>query len=149
LAALEGAKVTDVVVQHHARIHGQSKYGLGRTFKVMSDLLLMAFFKKYFKRPIHFFGPLGLLSFAIGSCISLYLLVIKILGGEIWGRPILILAITLVLAGIQFLTFGLIAELMMRIYYESQEKKPYKIRQIYKGSPRIVSVIEEENLSVV
>jgi glycosyltransferase involved in cell wall biosynthesis len=149
LAAVEGAKVTDVVVKHHARIHGQSKYGLGRTFKVMSDLLLMAFFKKYFKRPIHFFGPLGFLSFAIGTCISVYLLIIKILGGEIWGRPILILGISLVLAGIQFLTFGLIAELIMRIYYESQEKRPYKIRKIHSGVSKIASHFEEENLSVV
>jgi glycosyltransferase involved in cell wall biosynthesis len=149
LAAVEGAKVTDVVVKHHARIHGQSKYGLGRTFKVMSDLLLMAFFKKYFKRPIHFFGPLGFISFALGTSISIYLLIIKLLGGEIWGRPILILAITLILAGIQFLTFGLIAELIMRIYYESQAKRPFKIRQIHKGISKINSQFEEENLSVV
>jgi len=149
LAAVEGAKVTDVVVKHHARIHGKSKYGLGRTFKVMSDLLLMAFFKKYFKRPIHFFGPLGLLSFFIGSIISLYLLGIKVMGGEIWGRPILILGITLILAGIQFLTFGLIAELIMRIYYESQEKKPYKIRHVFKGNPKKSATISDENYAVV
>ncbi|MGF1635695.1 MAG: glycosyltransferase family 2 protein [Cyclobacteriaceae bacterium] len=129
LAVLEGGSITDVEVKHHPRLHGQSKYGLGRTLKVMSDLLLMAFFKKYFRRPIHFFGPLGFLCFAGGFVISLYLLIIKIMGQEIWGRPLLLLGITLVLAGIQFLTFGLIAELVMRVYYESQQKKPYSIKR--------------------
>jgi len=131
LAVLEGAKIIDVPVRHHPRKYGQSKYGLGRTFKVISDLILMAFFKKYFRRPIHFFGPLGLGCFAIGSLISLYLLVLKLLGYDIWGRPLLLAGITLVLAGIQFLTFGIIAELVMRVYYESQQKKTYSIKEIF------------------
>lgn len=130
LASLHGGKITEMDVNHQPRIFGKSKYGLGRTFKVMSDLVLMIFFQKYFKRPIHLFGPIGILSFLFGSAISLYLLVIKIMGADIWGRPILILGVSLVLAGIQFLTFGLIAELMMRTYYESQNKKPYTIREI-------------------
>lgn len=130
LAVLEGGRITDVDVKHHPRLHGQSKYGLGRTLKVMSDLILMAFFKKYFRRPIHFFGPLGLFCFAGGFAISLYLLIVKIMGQDIWGRPLLLLGITLLLAGIQFLTFGLIAELVMRVYYESQQKKPYTIKKI-------------------
>ncbi|MBL0744722.1 glycosyltransferase family 2 protein [Chryseolinea lacunae] len=137
LAVMEGGKITDVDVKHHPRKFGVSKYGLGRTFKVMSDLLLMVFFKKYFRRPIHFFGPLGIGCFFIGSSISLYLLVLKMLGHEIWGRPILILGITLVLAGIQFLTFGLIAELIMRVYYESQHKKTYSIREIFTKRPEL------------
>lgn len=131
LAVVEGGRIADVDVNHHPRKFGKSKYGLGRTFKVMSDLILMVFFQKYFKRPIHLFGPLGLICFSIGSAISLYLLIIKVMGNEIWGRPILILGITLVLAGIQFLTFGIIAELVMRVYYESQNKKIYNIREVY------------------
>lgn len=131
LAVLEGGKITDVDVKHHPRRFGKSKYGLGRTFKVMSDLILMVFFQKYFRRPIHFFGPLGIGCLFSGSAISVYLLILKILGNDIWGRPILILAVTLVLGGIQFLTFGVIAELMMRVYYESQHKKTYNIREIY------------------
>ncbi|SHH35879.1 Glycosyltransferase involved in cell wall bisynthesis [Chryseolinea serpens] len=134
LAVMEGGRIVDVDVKHHARQFGTSKYGLGRTFKVMSDLLLMVFFKKYFRRPIHFFGPLGIVCFMLGSAISLYLLVLKILGNDIWGRPILILGITLILAGIQFLTFGLIAELIMRVYYESQHKTTYTIREIFTKS---------------
>ena len=136
LAVMEGGKIADVDVRHHSRIYGKSKYGLGRTFKVLSDLILMIFFKKYFKRPIHFFGPLGVVCLLIGSAISIYLLSLKIMGYDILGRPLLILGVTLVLAGIQFLTFGIIAELVMRVYFESQNKKTYIIREIYqKQSP--------------
>ncbi|MBX2900931.1 MAG: glycosyltransferase family 2 protein [Cyclobacteriaceae bacterium] len=130
LAVLQGARITNMDVLHHPRIHGQSKYGLGRTLKVLSDLLLLAFFQKYFKRPIHFFGPLGMLCLLAGGAINFYLLILKILGEDIWGRPLLILGVTIVLAGIQFLTFGVIAELMMRTYYESQQKKTYVVKEI-------------------
>lgn len=133
LAVLQGARITEVNVNHHPRIHGQSKYGLGRTLKVMSDLLLMVFFQKYFRRPIHFFGPIGIVSFLLGCGINFYLLIIKIMGQDIWGRPLVLLGVTLLLAGIQFLTFGLIAELIMRVYYESQRKKTYTIKEIYRG----------------
>lgn len=134
LAVMQGGKITETDVKHHPRIHGQSKYGMGRTVKVMSDLLLMIFFKKYFKRPIHFFGPLGMLFFFSGSIMSIYLFVLKLMGQDIWGRPLLILGITFVLAGIQFLTFGIIAELIMRTYYESQQKQTYTIREVIKGN---------------
>ena len=134
LAVLQGGKITDVPVMHHARIHGQSKYGLGRTLKVMSDLLLMVFFQKYFRRPIHLFGPLGFITLFVGMIINLYLLVVKLMGQDIWGRPLLMLGFLLVLAGIQFLTFGLIAELMMRTYYESQNKKTYVVREVVQGT---------------
>lgn len=133
LAVLQGAKITDMEVSHHPRLHGQSKYGLGRTFKVISDLILLLFFQKYFRRPIHLFGPLGILCFFIGGLINIYLLVMKIMGEDIWGRPLLILGITLILAGIQFLTFGIMAELMMRTYYESQQKKIYSVKEVFEG----------------
>lgn len=134
LATLQGARITDMDVKHHPRAFGQSKYGLGRTFKVLSDLILLAFFQKYFKRPIHFFGPLGLMCLALGGAINFYLLIVKIMGEDIWGRPILILGVTMLLAGIQFLTFGLIAELVMRTYYESQKKKTYTIKEVFSGA---------------
>lgn len=133
LAVLQGGKITEVDVKHHARVHGKSKYGLGRTLKVASDLMLMIFFQKYFRRPIHLFGPIGIISFVLGLGINFYLLIVKIMGQDIWGRPILLLGVVLVLAGIQFLTFGLIAELVMRTYFESQNKKPYTIREIFEG----------------
>jgi len=128
LAVLEGAKVTQVDVKHHARQFGQSKYGLGRTFKVMSDLLLMLFFKKYMQRPMHLFGNIGVMAFIIGVLINAYFGILKILGQDIWGRPLLILGFLLVIAGIQFITIGIVVELQMRTYYESQQKRPYKVR---------------------
>ena len=142
LAALQGARITDMDVSHHPRMFGQSKYGLGRTFKVLSDLILLVFFQKYFKRPIHFFGPLGIFCLAIGGFINLYLLILKIFGEDIWGRPILILGVTILLAGIQFLTFGIIAELVMRTYYESQQKKTYTIREVFTGKHESYSPLQ-------
>ncbi|UII21048.1 glycosyltransferase family 2 protein [Fulvivirga ligni] len=140
LAKLKGAKITEMAVKHHPRIHGTSKYGIGRTFKVISDLILMLFYQKYFRRPIHLFGPLGIIALAVGGLINFYLLVEKLLGKDIWGRPLLILGVLILLAGIQFITFGLIAELMMRIYYESQNKKTYSIKDIFIGESKNTSI---------
>ncbi len=134
LAKLQGAKMTEVDVNHHARIHGESKYGINRTFKVMADLILMIFFQKYFRRPMHLFGGLGIIAFGLGFLIDLYLVIFKIVTGEdIWGRPLLLLGSILILAGLQFITVGIIAELMMRTYYESQNKKVYRLKETYVG----------------
>jgi glycosyltransferase involved in cell wall biosynthesis len=133
LAALEGAKIHQVPVKHHPRIHGQSKYGLSRTIKVLSDLTLLMFFKKYIQRPMHFFGSWGLVFFGAGVLINFYLLVLKLLGNDIWGKPLLILGVLLVLAGFQLITIGIITEILMRIYFESQQKRPFSIRNIYVG----------------
>jgi glycosyltransferase involved in cell wall biosynthesis len=134
LASLEGARITQIPVRHHARQFGKSKYGLGRTFKVVSDLLLMLFFKKYLQRPMHLFAQAGLALFGLGVLINVYLLVLKIMGQDVWGRPILILGAILVLGGIQLITVGLIVEVLMRTYYESQDKRPYRIRNIKRGA---------------
>ena len=133
LAALDGARITQLDVKHHARQHGKSKYGIGRTFRVISDLLLVLFFKKYMQKPMHLFGNLGLLMLLLGIVINIYLLTLKILGHDIWGRPLLILGVILLIAGIQFITVGIAAELQMRTYYESQKKKPYRIRRVTGG----------------
>ncbi|UZD21961.1 glycosyltransferase family 2 protein [Algoriphagus halophytocola] len=133
LAKQQGARMTEMDVKHHPRIHGESKYGLSRTFKVMSDLILMLFFQKYFQRPIHLFGGIGIIAFLIGFLINLYLLVLKIMGDDIWGRPIMILGFILVLGGIQFITTGIIAEIIVRTYFESQDKKTYTIKSVYQG----------------
>ena len=138
LAKQQGARMTEMDVKHHPRIHGESKYGLSRTFKVMSDLILMLFFQKYFQRPIHLFGGIGLISFLLGSLISFYLLILKILGEDIWGRPIMILGFILILGGIQLITTGIIAEIIVRTYFESQNKKTYTVRSVYQG------VVEEK-----
>jgi glycosyltransferase involved in cell wall biosynthesis len=137
LAKQEGAKMTEVDVKHHPRIHGTSKYGLSRTFKVMADLILMLFFQKYFQRPIHLFGGLGLFAFLLGGIINVYLLVLKILGEDIWGRPILILGFMLILGGIQLITTGIIAEIIVRTYFESQDKKTYRVKALYTGEQEV------------
>lgn len=133
LAHLEGARITQVPVKHHAREFGQSKYGLNRTFKVLSDLLLMLFYKKYMQRPMHLFGNTGLLLFGVGALINLYLIILKIMGQDIWGKPLLILGLMLVIAGIQLVTTGIAIEIQMRTYFESQKKRPYKIRKVARG----------------
>ncbi|HHD82255.1 MAG TPA: glycosyltransferase [Campylobacterales bacterium] len=133
LAKMYGAKIIEMDVKHHARIHGESKYGLGRTFKVISDLLLMLFMQKYKTRPMHLFGGLGVASFGIGAMINLYLLVLKLMGEDIGHRPLLTLGIVLVITGIQLITTGFIAELIMRTYYESQGKRPYTLKETFVG----------------
>ena len=129
LAKMYGAKITEMNVKHHSRIHGESKYGLGRTFRVMSDLLLMLFMQKYRVKPMHLFGTLGIGALALGGLINLYLLVLKLFGEDIGHRPLLTLGIVLVIAGVQLITTGFIAELIMRTYFESQNKKPYTIKE--------------------
>lgn len=131
LAKLQGARITQVDVKHHPRRFGKSKYGIGRTFKVLSDLVLMVFFRKYLQKPMHLFGTIGFISFGLGLLINLYLLVVKIMGHDIWNRPILILGLILVLGGIQLVTIGILAEIAVRTYFESQQKKTYNVRKVY------------------
>lgn len=134
LAFLNGARITEVNVKHHQRQFGKSKYGLGRTTKVINDLILLLFQRKYLQKPIHLFGNIGMLSFTIGGLILLYLLIVKFgLGENIGNRPLLILGILLMFVGIQFFTTGIIIDLQMRTYFESQQKRPYNIRKIYIG----------------
>ncbi|WP_321286196.1 glycosyltransferase family 2 protein [uncultured Sunxiuqinia sp.] len=131
LLALEGStKLTQVDVNHRAREFGKSKYNLSRTTRVFSDLILMVFLKKYMQRPMHFFGGIGIVTLGIGFLINFYLLMLKIFGHDIWGKPILILGMILVMGGIQFITIGIMAEILMRTYYEGQDKKPYRVKKI-------------------
>ncbi len=132
-AYLDGARITEVPVTHNPRKFGYSKYGLGRIFKVINDLLLILFQKKFLQKPIYFFGSIGIIIFSTGSILSLYFFVIRIMGQDIWGRPLLILSIMLVVIGIQIFSIGITYDLMMKTYYESQNKKPYKIRKIHQS----------------
>ncbi len=130
LAFIEGARITEIPVRHHPRRHGQSKYGLGRTFRVIMDLLTVYFMKTFLTRPMHVFGILGLISLAAGSILQIYLVFLKlVLGQAIGDRPLLLLAVLLSLSGIQLFCFGLLAELLMRTYHESQDKPIYRIRE--------------------
>jgi glycosyltransferase involved in cell wall biosynthesis len=131
LAKLQGARITQVDVKHHPRQFGKSKYGINRTFKVMSDLILMVFFRKYLQKPMHLFGTMGFISFGLGVLINVYLLVVKLMGHDIWNRPLLILGLILLLGGIQLITIGIIADINVRTYFESQNKKTYNVRRVY------------------
>lgn len=137
LAKLQGARITQVDVKHHARVHGKSKYGLNRTFKVMSDLVLMVFMRKYMQKPMHLFGPIGFVSVGLGAAINIYLLILKIMGHDIWGKPLLILGLILLLGGIQFITIGIIADINTRTYFESQNKKTYNVRKIFHAKKEV------------
>ena len=134
LAAMQGARITQVDVKHHARKYGKSKYGLGRTFRVMSDLVTMIFFRRYIQKPMHLFGTMGFISLLIGFIINIYLLVLKILGHDIWGKPLLILGLIFLLGGIQLITIGIIAEISVRTYFEASNKKTYQVRKVYDAS---------------
>lgn len=129
-AHMNGARIAEVPVKHHARQFGVSKYGIGRTTKVINDLILLLFNQKYLQKPIYLFGNLGIIIFSVGMLINLYLLISKMMGSEIGGRPLLILGILLVFVGIQFFTTGIIVDLLMKTYYESQKKRPFNIRKI-------------------
>jgi hypothetical protein len=91
----------------------------------------MVFFRRYIQKPMHLFGTLGFISFGIGLLINIYLLVLKIMGQDIWGKPILILGLIFLLGGIQLVTIGILAEISVRTYFESQDKKTYKVRKLY------------------
>lgn len=131
LAFIEGAKIAEIPVRHHPRRYGKSKYGLGRTLRVLMDLLTIWFMKKFLTRPMHVFGALGLVMMLSGVVLGGYLTFLKLgLGQSIGDRPLLILVAVLLLAGVQFFSFGLLAELLMRTYHESQNRPIYRVREV-------------------
>lgn len=136
LASIEGARIAELPVAHQRRRFGRSKYGLSRTLRVTIDLLTVYFMRKFMTQPMHMFGSLGLLSMLAGVGISLYLMVVKFLGNQdIGDRPLLYLAIVLFLSGIQLFSLGLLAELVMRTYYESQRRPIYRVREVIGPPP--------------
>ncbi|MBX3012484.1 MAG: glycosyltransferase family 2 protein [Caldilineaceae bacterium] len=131
LASQVGGSVAEVPVNHRARQFGRSKYGISRTVRVMLDLILVWFLGSYSTRPIHVFGAMGLLSAAGGVVIGLYLTLLKIfMGANIGGRPMLLLAVLLVVIGVQLITMGLLGEMIIRTYHESQNKPIYVVREV-------------------
>ncbi|PQJ14652.1 glycosyltransferase family 2 protein [Aureicoccus marinus] len=134
LAYLEGAQIKQVPVKHHARHSGVSKYGLERVFKVVADMMLLLFIRKYFQRPIHLFGIFGVLLVILGVGINIFLLIVKFgWGQDIGTRPLLIFGMLFILGGIQLFTIGIVMELLIRTYYESQQKRPYRIKKVSIG----------------
>ncbi|MGG6285158.1 glycosyltransferase family 2 protein [Leptolyngbya sp. AN03gr2] len=132
LACIEGARIAEVPVKHHSRQFGKSKYGLDRTFRVVMDLLTVSFMRKFLTRPMHVFGLFGLMSLLSGMSIGIYLTIVKFgFGEEIGQRPLLILAVVLFLAGLNLFSFGLLAEISMRTYHESQGRPIYRVREVF------------------
>jgi glycosyltransferase involved in cell wall biosynthesis len=119
-------RMAEEPVSHHGRAHGRSKYGLSRTFRVLVDLLSVVFFLRFRARPGHFFGGIGLAVLSAGLAILAYLLALKLAGESIGGRPLLSLGFFCVVGGLQFLTTGVLAELLVRIYFETRHAKPYR-----------------------
>ena len=133
LAFIEGARITEVKVNHRARQFGSSKYGIDRTFRVLMDLLTVWFMKRFLTRPMYVFGFGGLIAILTSLVSCTYLLVIKLMGSDIGNRPLLTLAVVLGLAGIQLFCFGLLGELQIRTYHESQDRPIYRIRETLRG----------------
>jgi glycosyltransferase involved in cell wall biosynthesis len=133
VASWYGVRVGEVPVRDNPRFHGTSKYGRGlaRAPRVLLDLLTLHFLLNYATRPIHIFGGLGIISVGMGMLLSLYLTLLKIFAGQdIGNRPLLTLAVLLLIVGIQFISMGFLGELMVRTYYESQSKPIYAVRQV-------------------
>ena len=133
LANIEGARITEVKVNHRARQFGSSKYGIDRTFRVLMDLLTVWFMNRFLTRPMYVFGFGGILAIIASFITSFYLLIVKILGEDIGNRPLLIFALLLAVTGVQLFGFGLLGELQIRTYHESQNRPIYRIRDTLRG----------------
>jgi len=130
-AKWQGARVAEIPVQHHPRIHGTSKYGLNRIFKVLLDLIVIVFLDKYFDKPMHIFGGFGLLSGVAGFFVGLICIYLKLFYGTSFIQtPLPMLSVLLVFIGVLSVLMGLMAEVIIRIYYESQQRNAYIIKSV-------------------
>jgi hypothetical protein len=124
------------VVNHRARVHGRSKYGISRTVRVILDLLTVKFLLSYSTRPLQIFGLIGLLMGTVGAGVTGYLAFQRLFGYEsIGNRPLLLFGILLIFTGVQLITLGLLAELQARTYHESQDKPIYAVREVRESDP--------------
>jgi glycosyltransferase involved in cell wall biosynthesis len=131
VASWYGVRVAEVETAHHPRMRGKSKYGISRTMKVVLDLITVKFLQSFSTKPIQFFGPVGVFSGFLGFLISLALAIDKIFfGRDIGGRPLLLLGALLIIVGIQLIGMGLLGEMLVRVYHESQRKPIYVIKKI-------------------
>lgn len=131
VASWYGVRIAEVETTHHPRTRGKSKYGISRTVKVVLDLITVKFLQSFSTKPLQFFGPIGLMSGMLGFLISLYLSFEKLFfGKDIGGRPLLLLGALLIIVGIQFIGMGLLGEMMVRVYHETQKKPIYVIKKV-------------------
>jgi glycosyltransferase involved in cell wall biosynthesis len=138
LAAPYGVRVAELPVNDRPRKHGQSKYGLSRTIRVILDLFTVTFLLSYGARPMQLFGILGLIASGVGIALGCYLALLKVIYGyryQIGDRPLLMLAVLLVIIGVQFIMMGLLGEMVIRTYHEAQNKPIYYVRSIEVGDP--------------
>ena len=134
IAYERGARIAELKVNHRPRLRGQSKYGITRTLRVVLDLLTVKFLSSYSTRPSHVFGPIGIGSGLLGFVIGLYLTGQKLFyGHDIGARPLLLLAILLIFIGFQFVTMGLLGEMLARTYHESQDRPVYVVGEVLEG----------------
>jgi glycosyltransferase involved in cell wall biosynthesis len=134
IAYERGAQIAEIAVNHRPRLRGVSKYGISRTLRVVLDLLTVKFLVSYSTRPAHVFGPIGVLCGFAGFVFALYLTVQKLVYDmDIGGRPLLLLSILLIFIGIQFITMGLLGEMLARTYHESQNRPVYVVGEILEG----------------
>jgi glycosyltransferase involved in cell wall biosynthesis len=130
VASWMGVTVAEVPVNDRARRFGASNYGISRTLRVLLDLITVRFLLGYATRPLHIFGGVGVGLAALGLLFGFYLTFVKVaLGANIGSRPLLLLAVLLVLLGVQMVSMGLLAEMITRTYYEAQDKAIYVIRE--------------------
>ncbi len=131
-ASWAGARVTEMPVAHHPRIHGVSKYGLGRIFKVILDILVVKFLDRYFTKPIYVFGGFGLITMAISVVSAAYMLYLKFFEGlSMIQTPLPMLVVMTFVTGILSVLMGLLAEMLVRTYFESQQKSIYLVRKTF------------------
>ncbi|HEY3231216.1 MAG TPA: glycosyltransferase, partial [Roseiflexaceae bacterium] len=130
IASWQGVAVAELPVKHHPRQFGRSKYGISRTMRVVLDLMTVRFLLSYSTRPMQVFGTVGLLSLALGAGLGLYLSYVRLIEQQgIGERPLLLLAVLLIVIGVQFLGLGLLGELITRVYYEGRDKPIYAVRE--------------------
>jgi glycosyltransferase involved in cell wall biosynthesis len=136
LVSWAGASITEIPVRHHPRQYGRSKYGLSRTFRVLLDLLTVKMLASYSTKPIYFFGFIGFALWVLGFVAGLVVVVQKLLPPYPYAHnnPLLLLAFFLAIVGMQFILMGVLAELVIRTYHESQDKPTYVVRQVIEGS---------------
>jgi hypothetical protein len=131
IASWMGISLIEVDTHHRPRRFGRSKYGIGRTLRVVLDLLTVKFLLSYASKPIQVFGLLGLGAGAAGLGIAAYLTVLKLaFGAQIGQRPLLVLAVLLILVGVQLIVMGLLGEMLVRVYHETQQKPIYMVKRV-------------------
>jgi glycosyltransferase involved in cell wall biosynthesis len=136
IASEQGVAIAEIVVNHQPRKHGRSHYGISRSIRVVLDLLTVKFLLSYSTRPVQIFGLIGLVMGAIGVAITAYLAYVKYFQFQAIGnRPLLTFGVLFIMAGVQLVTVGLLAELMSRTYHESQDKLTYVIREVRETTP--------------